>query len=122
MTYESIALVPSQKAPGVTYSIARMSFGRRMDLARRIRDLAKRIEFLEAGEKPEDKMDASILRAEIDRLYVEWGLKAISGLIVDGAEATPLTLLEHGPEPLVREALQFIRSEIELSEEERKNS
>ena len=34
-------------------------------------------------------MDAALLQAEIDRLYLVWGLQAISGLELDGTEATP---------------------------------
>lgn len=121
MTYESMKLVDSQVAPGVRYTIARMSFGRRIDLMRRVRELARRIEFLEAGEDAGAKMEAGLLRAEIDRLYVDWGLRSVTGLEVDGAEATPLSLLESGPEDLFREALEAVRAETGLTEAERKN-
>jgi hypothetical protein len=121
MTYESVKLFESQRVPGVTYSIARMSFGRRVDLMRRIRELARRIEFLEAGNDAAGKMDAGLLRAEIDRLYLEWGLKAVTGLELDGAEATPFSLAESGPEELFREALDAVRAETGLTEAERKN-
>jgi hypothetical protein len=121
MTYESVRLVESQLAPGVRYSIARMSFGRRIDLMRRVRELARRIEFLEAGQDAGAKMDAGVLRAEIDRLYIEWGLRSVCGLELDGAEATPLSLLESGPEELFREALAAVQAETGLTEAERKN-
>jgi hypothetical protein len=121
MTYESVKLVDSQVAPGVQYTIARMSFGRRIELMRRVRELARRVEFLEAGEDAAGKMEAGLLRAEVDRLYLEWGLQAISGLELDGAKATPTSLLESGPEELFREALEAVRSETRLSEAERKN-
>ncbi len=121
MTYESVKLVESQLAPGVRYSVARMSFGRRIDLMRRVRELARRVEFLEAGEDAGAKMDAGVLRAEVDRLYVEWGLQSVAGLEVDGTEATPLLLAESGPEELFREALEAVRAETGLTEAERKN-
>ena len=57
VTYESSVAVASVSQPGVVYQIARMSFGRRLELVRRIRDLAPRIEFLEASgsERPSGK-------------------------------------------------------------------
>jgi hypothetical protein len=121
MTYESVKVVQSEKAPGVSYSIAKMSFGRRLDLMRRVREMARRIEFLEAGEDTAGKMDAGVLRSEIDKLYLEWGLRSVSGLEVDGAEGTPLSLMESGPEELFREALDAVRAETGLTEVERKN-
>ena len=39
------------------------------------------------GREPADKMDAALLRAEIERLYVTWGVKAVEGLTVDGVAA-----------------------------------
>ena len=107
--------------PGVTFSVAKMSFGRRADLMRRVRELARRMEFLEAGQATGDKMDAALMAADIDRLFLEWGLISVSGLEVDGTEATPDTLAAKGPEDLCREALAAIRAEAGLSTEERKN-
>jgi hypothetical protein len=80
------------------------------------------MEFLEAGKEPGDRMDAALLQAEIDRLYLVWGLKSIEGLSVDGADATPETLAEAGPEELFREALEAVRAETGLNDAERKNS
>jgi hypothetical protein len=115
-------VVKSQVVPGVTFTIAKMSFGRRVELMRRVRELAKRTEFLAAGEDSGDKMDAALLHAEIERLYVAWGVKAISGLAVDALVAGPELLTEAGPEELFREALAAVRKETGLSPEERKNS
>lgn len=121
MTYESTTVVESQIAAGVTYTVAKMSFARRMELMRRIRELARRIEFLEAGQEPGDQMDAALLHAEVDRLYASWGLQAVSGLEVDGAAATPELLADAGPEGLFREAVAAVRRETGLTEEQRKN-
>jgi hypothetical protein len=121
MTYESVATVESRVAPGVAFAVARMSFGRRVELMRRVREMARRVEFLEAGKEPGDRMDAALLQAEIDRLFLAWGLKGVSGLQVDGAEASPESLLEAGPEELFREALAAVREETGLAEEQRKN-
>jgi len=108
--------------PGVTFAIARMSFDRRLELMRRIRELARRAEFLASGQKPEEQMDAALVRAEIERIYVTWGVKAVSGLKVDGQEVTAAALAEAAPEELFREALAAVQAETGLTEEQRKNS
>lgn len=121
MVYESVATVESQFADGVKYTIAKMSFGRRAELMRQVRELTRKVEFLEAAREPGQKMDAALLRVEIDRLYVKWGLLGVSGLQLDGTEATPQLLAEAGPEELFREALALVRSQTGLSADERKN-
>jgi hypothetical protein len=121
MTYESMDRVESAVANGVSYTIAKMSFSRRMDLMRRVRELARKAEFLDAGEDPGGKMDAALLHAEIDRLYLTWGLREVSGLDLDGKPATPESLADYGPEELFREALAAVRAATGLSAAERKN-
>ena len=121
MTYESVAVVDSRVAGGVKYTIAKVSFERRMELMRQIRELARRVEFLEAGKDTADKMDAALVRAEIDGIYLRWGLRDISGLELDGTPATPELLAEAGPENLFREALAAIQAETGLTSAERKN-
>jgi hypothetical protein len=99
-----------------------MSFGRRLDLTRRVQELAKRIAFLAAGEQDTaTEAERALLGAEIDREYLSWGLVSVDGLEIDGEPATPASLLEAGPEALVREALEAVRREAGLSEHERKN-
>jgi hypothetical protein len=120
--YESVAVVDSKVRAGVRFEVARMSFGRRVELMRRVRELARRVEFLEAGESPGERMDAGLLRAEIDRMYILWGLVGVSGLRVDGVEATPETVIERGPEDLCGEALAAVRAQTGLTDAERKNS
>ncbi len=122
MAYESVVTVESRVTEGVRFEIARMSFGRRVQLMRRVRELARRMEFLEAGNAPGERMDAALLQADIDKLYLTWGLRGVTGLEVDGAPATPEILAESGPEGLFREALAAVRAETGLSEEQRKNS
>jgi hypothetical protein len=121
MTYESVTVVESKISAGVTFTVAKMSFSRRLELMRRIRELAGRIEFLDAGQAPGNKMDAALLRVEIDRLYAFWGLRAVSGLELDGVPATPELLAEAGPEELFREAVAAVRAETGLTAAERKN-
>jgi hypothetical protein len=121
MEYTSVTVVEPAAAPGVRLVLRRMSFARRVELMRRIRELAGRAEFLKAGEGAGEQMDAALLRAEIDRLYVAWGVERVEGLVLDGAPATPESLAEAGPEGLFREALEAVRRECGLSEAERKN-
>jgi hypothetical protein len=122
MRFESTREVASHTAPGVKYRLRAMTFARRMELMRRVRELSGRVEFLEAGTDAEQKMDAGLLRGQIDREVVLWGLESVSGLVVDGRAAGPELLVESGPEPLFREVLAAVRAETGLTEEERKNS
>jgi hypothetical protein len=119
--YESIARKDSTQFPGVSYSIHRMSFGRRSELLRHIREIGRKTEYLEAGRDVKDKIEASLAGSEIDAMYLQWGLREISGLVIDGKAATHDLLLECGPESLVREILTAIRSECGLNQEEAKN-
>ena len=64
---------------------------------------------------------ADARQAEIDRLFLAWGLRSVSGLQLDGAEASPESLAEAGPEELCREALAAVRAQTGLTGEERKN-
>ena len=121
MEYSSYEVVDSKLTAGVSYVVSKMSFGRRVELTRRVRELAVRREFLEAGDTPNDKMEAVLLALEIDRLYLLWGLKEVTGLELDGQPATPESLAASGPEDLFREALAAVKQQCGLSEEERKN-
>ncbi|HLH41375.1 MAG TPA: hypothetical protein VKV74_00215 [Bryobacteraceae bacterium] len=111
----------AETLPGVRYRIARMSLGRRIELARRVREIGRKLEFFAAGNDAREKLEAAVLQCEIDRAYLEWGLEAVEGLEIDGEKATPETLIERGPLDLAREILGKIRGECGLSETERKN-
>lgn len=121
MQYESCTRVESKVAPGVVFVVAKVSFARRMDLIRRIRELSLKFDFLKAGESAEEKLEAALLSGEIDRLYVIWGLQELTGLEIDGVRATPDLLANAGPEDLFREVAAAIKAECALSESERKN-
>jgi hypothetical protein len=114
-------MIPSVARPGVEFVIARMTFGRRIELMRRVRNLAKQLEYFEAGHDAKNGMEASLLAAEIDRLYVAWGVEAVNGLVIDGAPADVAALADAGPEELFVEALQAVKAECGLNETERKN-
>ena len=111
----------SEAVAGVHFRIVRMSFARRLDLMRKVRDFAQRIEFLDAGGETRDRIESSVLGAQVDRMYLEWGLQSVEGLTIDGESATPALLIEKGPESLAREIVGHIRSECHLTEDERKN-
>jgi hypothetical protein len=121
MIYESVKTVESAVAPGVTFEVARMSFARRVELMRRVREVARRVEFLESSGRAGDRMEATLLQAEVGRLYLLWGLRGIAGLNVDGAVATPELLADAGPESLFQEALAAVRAEAGLTAAQRKN-
>ena len=115
-------VVASTERPGVEFVIARMTFGRRIELMRHVRDLAARLEYFEAGRDAKNGMEASLLGAEIDRLYIRWGLEEVRGLEIDlGVPATADSLAESGPEELFLEALAAVKAECGLTENERKN-
>jgi hypothetical protein len=120
-SWSSAKTIASGVRPGVELVVARMTFGRRLELMRKVRDLAARLEFFEAGREARNEMEASLLGGEIDRLYVLWGLEEIRGLDIDGVPATPASLIERGPEDVFHEALDAVRAECGLSENERKN-
>ena len=119
--YESTVTQPSRCMPGVEFTVLRLSFTRRMELARKVLELSRRMEFQQAGEGVDDNIQANILGCEIDKVYLGWGLIGITGLTVDGIAATPELIAEKGPEELAREIVSAIKSQCGLSENERKN-
>jgi hypothetical protein len=119
--YDSEVVVDSRALPGVRFAIHRISFGRRMALSRRVRELSRKAEFLDAGTELHEKIEANILAQEIDAMYLEWGLVSVNGLVIDGEPATGAMLLEKGPEDFAREVVAAIKAECGLSEPERKN-
>lgn len=121
MNYKSTLTIESSTYPEVRYTIRRMSFGRRLELTSRIRELGGRMRRLDAGEDLSDRVESALLSHEVERLYLEWGLEEVQGIEIDGLEATPELLIEAGPEALVREIVAQIQAECSLSEDERKN-
>jgi hypothetical protein len=119
--WQSNKTVASETIPGVEFVIARMTFGRRLELMKRVRDLAARLEYFDAGREEKNRIEASLLGAQLDRLYIQWGLEEIRSLELDGEPATPQLLIDKGPEDLFQEILSAIKSECGLNEQERKN-
>ena len=121
MDYPSFVTHQSQVAPGVSYELARLSFGRRLELMAQVREMSQRREFLAAGDEPREYMQVAEMSLSIERLYFRWGLRAVYGLNIDGQPATPEALWEHGPAALTNEILLAIHQEIEFTEEKQKN-
>jgi hypothetical protein len=119
--YESFLTHSSKLYPGVRFTVRRMSFARRCELAHRVRDLSQKIEFLRAGESVQEKLEGAVLNSEISNLYLSWGLVSVEGMDLDGQPATPELVLESGPEDLCNEIVAAIQAECGLSQEERKN-
>jgi hypothetical protein len=119
--WQSNKTVASEVIPGVEFVIARMTFGRRLELMKRVRDLAARLEYFDAGREEKNRIEASLLGAQLDRLYIQWGLEEIRSLELDGEAATPQLLIDKGPEDLFQEILAAIKNECGLNEQERKN-
>ena len=106
---------------GVRYAIRRISVAQRIDLARKIREVGRGVEFFEASGDARERFEAAVLAGEIDRAYLAWGLAAVEGLAIDGEAATPDSLIERGPFVLAMEILSRIKAECGLTEDERKN-
>ena len=120
-SFDSALWFDAESAAGVRFAIARLTFGRRLDLSRRIREIGRKAEFLAAGADARDKLEAAVVGAEVDRSYLEWGLLAVEGLMIDGEAATPESAVEKGPLELATEILRRVKAECGLSEIERKN-
>jgi hypothetical protein len=120
LEYDSVRWISSNSFSGVRYAIRRVSLGQRIELTRLVRDLMRRDEFLRAGD-PADQVEAGLADLLVRKLYVEWGLRGIEGLEIDGVTATPQLLIDAGPEELSEEIAASIQGELSLTEEERKN-
>lgn len=119
--HESGVWFDSEACAGVRYKVKRVSVSRRIELARKIREIGRKLEFLEAGNDAREKIEAAVLAAEIDQAYLEWGLAGVEGLSIDGEEATPAAVIDKGPIALATEILIRIKAECGLRENERKN-
>lgn len=120
-SHSSVEWRSSRTVPGVRFAIRRASLGQRIALTKKVRELALQYEFLKAGE-PADQLEAALADLLVRKLYIEWGVAGLDGLRIDGKIATPRMLVESGPENLSDEVMEAIRGELELSDQERKNS
>ncbi len=118
--YSSLLWHNSEIAVGVRYATRRVSLSQRIELTKRVRELALGHEFLKAGDSAQ-QLEATLGDLLVRKLYLEWGLAEIKGLSIDSRAGTVKTLIEKGPEALSYEIVAAIRAELDISEEERKN-
>jgi hypothetical protein len=105
----------------VRFEVVRMSLRRRAELARRLRETWERQQFHQAGGGAGDQLAAAALASELDEIYLDWGLLALEGLVIDGQAADKQGLIERGPEALCREIIECIRRQCGLDGEAEKN-
>ena len=75
---------------------------------------------LKAGSEAE-KLEGALGELMVQQLYIEWGLKTVEGLEIDGEPATPAALIARGPEELAVEVASCVVRECGLTEDDRKN-
>ncbi len=119
--YSSVIWHDSKVVRSVRYATRRVSLRQRIELTSKVRDLVLKHEFLKAGDAG-DQLEATLGELLVGKAYLEWGLHEIQGLTIDGEPGTVETVIEKGPEELTNEIVATIRAQLELSEEERKNS
>ena len=112
--YASLAWHESQAVPSVRFAIRRITLTQRLELAKRIRDLSLREEFLKAGGTPE-QLESSICDLLTRKALIEWGLAAVTGIRIDGQSATAQLIIDKGPESLTDEIVSAIQREAGLS-------
>jgi hypothetical protein len=120
-SYSSVVWHDSKALSGVRYATRRISLMQRIDLTNRAREIVLKHEFFNAGDAS-DQLEATLGELLVRKLYIEWGVQEIEGLSVDGEAATVESIVAKGPEDLTDEIVATVRAELELSEEERKNS
>jgi hypothetical protein len=118
--FHSVVWKESVALPGARYAIRRTSVSQRIALAQKARELAASYEFLKAGDA-DDQLQASLSDLLVRRLYLEWGVVEVKGLRIDGQPATVSMVIENGPEALSDEMLAELKSQLFLTDEERKN-
>jgi len=142
MKYSSQKRVTSTEFPDVTFVLKKMTEGRRIDLRsqmvapqKRIRDILRAQSDIENSIKKiletdvmtnvdaqnanyrdlQDELD------EINRIWIQWGLKSIEGLEVDDKTLT-IDDWKDWPSGLIHEAVAAVQEESQLDGLERKNS
>lgn len=137
MNFASKTQHNSEATPGVSYTLKKLSHGRRVriDLAlcdhrARVRELAKEFAAIPEADTSEDarlarlKLDQKtrlVIEEHFKPAYLREALASIEGLEIDGEPATLETLFSDGPAELVEEIYQAIQRGINLSVDDAKN-
>ena len=61
------------------------------------------------------------IKVNLDPAWVRWGLKTITGLMIDDQEATPELLISDGPSELFGEIAEVIKQTASMTEDQLKN-
>jgi hypothetical protein len=131
MQFSSRITTESTACPGVTFTLNKMTEGRRIKLrltmaekTAKLREIMVEVNRLREDPEPNQARVAELLDTvtetledEITPAWVKWGLHSITGLTIDGQEATPDLLIADGPRDLYKEIAAAIKSEAGLSEE-----
>ena len=120
VVYSSLLWHESEVSAGVRFAIRQISLAQRIELTKQVRQLTLKNEFLRGGTNA-DQLEAGLGELLARRVYLEWGLAELTGLTIDGAQATPEMLIEKGPEKLSNEIAKVILASLRLSDEEIKN-
>src|SRR5438128_350014 len=84
--YSSSVWHESTAFPGVRYATRRTSLLQRIELTKRVGELINKHDFLKAGDAA-DQLEVTLGELLVRRLYIEWGLQEIDGLVIDGKPA-----------------------------------
>jgi len=121
MHYNSTIQYESSTIPGVRFTLWRLSFGKRLELLRRVHGLAAKQEFFTASQTVESQYGAAILEQEVQQVYLQCCLVQVEGMLIDGEPASTEILIHRGPESLVEEITSAIHRQMGLTAEEQKN-
>src|SRR2546425_2110033 len=121
MNHESTFIYESGWAAGVHVRLRKTTFGRRLELLRKVGDLYKRAAAQQAGTSEAEQLSAEYDKFSADRILLEWAIQSVSGLRIDGQTATPELLIDSGPEELVEELLGIVQKQLGLTDAEIKN-
>lgn len=142
--YSSTITLDSQVNPGVQFTIFKMSEARRADFRLksaepmgRVRNLTREAEALSDRIKamPDGEIDRTVLVqvedlhesinteliCHVNPAWIRWGLKEVTGLIIDGEPATVESLISKGDPALFAEVLQAIKDVSSMTDEQLKN-
>lgn len=121
MRHESTVAIEAEGYPGVRLRIRRPTYAGRLELLKQVQELSRRLDFHRAGESAQSAIDAAVVEKELELAYLRWGLVELEGLVVDGTPADVELAIARGPELLLRQALDAIKKQLGLTEDERKN-
>ncbi len=132
MNFETTVRIESKIEPSVVYVVKRISVVERANLLMEtLNETARATELVELLKNAGDNQGPEIIRArlELDSLMngkllsaaLRAKLAGIEGLTLNGEAATVESFIQHGPEALVREALEAANAASELTADQQKN-